>query len=277
MAVEQILKSWLRQKYTDNNTLKDRYKQEDPVNSGDTLVVPDTSNSLADDVDINTLVTSLRKMQGNVYLRHSSLWDSVDVSNVTEGALILQNKKSDVDDLVTDLLAMCANYSKTLCAVYSNNPVANFTRFDTNARFSQNSGNASFGFNHSNLKFTFNRTNSSNGFNSTNGRCTQNSARCSKVSGRVTYTKQLSNISFTQNSGNSSNGNNTNKVSGGGFFQDNDSTSFGFFSSNVSSFSQNSTNLISFTQCSTNFSQRFNQSFIVKSDGSTIDYVNLVD
>ena len=94
MAAEQILKSWLRQKYTDNNTLRTRY------NSGDSLTVPDTSNSLADDTDINTLVTSLRKMQSNTYLRYSPLWSSVNINNVAQGDLIAQTKKTSIDKLI---------------------------------------------------------------------------------------------------------------------------------------------------------------------------------
>ena len=137
MAAEQILKSWLRQKYTDNNTLRTRY------NSGDSLTVPDTSNSLADDTDINTLVTSLRKMQSNTYLRYSPLWSSVNINNVAQGDLIAQTKKTSIDNLMADLLAMCANNVKnpTGCPHQPNVPTAfgahngdgaNFTSFTNN-------------------------------------------------------------------------------------------------------------------------------------------------
>lgn len=56
MAVELILKNWLRTKYQNNNTLKSTY------NVGTTLTVPDTSNSSAKASDMNALLTSLRAM-----------------------------------------------------------------------------------------------------------------------------------------------------------------------------------------------------------------------
>lgn len=142
---DQILKSWLRQKYTDNNTLKTTFQESNnPDSSGDTLVVPNTSNTLAEDTDINTLVASLRKMQNNTYLRHSPLWSSVNIQNVSEGALIAEPKKTDIDNLMTDLLAMHARYSKTAtgCNYAPNTPTAfgsNDTRFTS---FGNNSGNA---------------------------------------------------------------------------------------------------------------------------------------
>ena len=54
MAAEQILKSWLREKYNYNNTLKSSF------GSGTTLTVPDASNSKAVTSDMNNLLASLR-------------------------------------------------------------------------------------------------------------------------------------------------------------------------------------------------------------------------
>ena len=246
MAVEQILKSWLRTKYTDNNTLKTTY------GAGTTLTVPDTSNSLADDTNINTLLASLRAMQSNVYLRYSPLWSSVNISDVTAGSLIAQTKKTDIDNLIADLKAMCANYSKTaICAYDATNATGftqnngNITRFSQNSgnatRFSQNSSNASYGFNHAfNERYTFNRSNSPN---------------------------------FVFRSGS------------GGFFRYDDETSFGFFGSNSPTFGFFSTNSPTFgffasnsptfTQNSANFSRQFNYSFIVKSDKTTTSHTNV--
>lgn len=266
MAVEQILKSWLRTKYTDNNTLRSTF------GSGTTLTVPDTSNSLAQDTDINPLLASLRAMQSNEYLRYSALWSSVNLTNVADGNLIAQSKKTSIDNLIADLKAMCANYSKTpICAYNAANATAfsqnstnatafsqnsgNVTRFSQNSgnvsSFSQNSSNASYGFNHSfNERYTFNRKHSTN---------------------------------FVFRSGS------------GGFFRDSDSTSFGFFGSNSPSFGffgsnsptfgffasnsptfgHNATNSPTFTQNAANFSRQFNYSFIVKSDKTTVSHSNI--
>ena len=176
MAVELILKNWLRTKYQNNNTLKSTY------NVGTTLTVPDTSNSSAKASDMNALLTSLRAMQSNVYLRYSPLWGSVDLTNIDAGTLIADQQKLDINNLITDLLAMNARYSKnpteftdraSNATAFTNNTgnVTTFTQNSTNASafsnngsnvstFTQNSSNAtSFVFFDANLQFTFNSTN----------------------------------------------------------------------------------------------------------------------
>ena len=264
MAVEQILKSWLRQKYTDNNTLYSSY------GAGTNLTVPNTSNTSALATDINTLVTSLRAMQSNVYLRYSPLWSTVDITNVTAQNLILETKKTAIDSLLNDLLAMNANYSKT--PTDFTNKTANVSTFGHNAsnatafsqnngnvtRFTQNSGNVtrfsrdngtSYGFNHTNEKYTFNRSNSPN----------------------FVFRAGFSNF-FRDSDSTSYTFFNTNSPTFG-FFASNSPT-FGFFASNSPTFTQDSTNATRFTR-DTRFSQRFNYSFIVKSDGSTTSHSNV--
>ncbi len=223
MAAEQILKSWLRQKYTDNNTLKTNYSD------GDSLPVPNTSNSLAEDTDINTLVTSLRKMQTNTYLRHSPLWSSVNVQNVSEGALIAETKKTDIDNLMTDLLAMNARYSKTPteCNYAPNTPTAfgsNDTRWTS---FSNNPANAT----------SFDRT-------------------C---------------FFWGSNYGSNKNGN-TRRFTFSNFAEY--ATGFG---QGGGTFTQRSGNVTAFGAHTLTFTQRFNASFIVKSDGGIITNTNVVD
>ena len=145
MAVEQILKSWLRSRYTDNNTLKSTF------NAGSTLTVPDTSNSTAEDTDMNTLLTSIRAMQSNVYLRHSPLWSTVDLTAVSEGGIIAETKKTDIDNLTADLLQMCANYSYTLnpAVCVQDTQASAFSKDSRSSGNSNNSRASSFGSNNS--------------------------------------------------------------------------------------------------------------------------------
>lgn len=233
MAVESVLKSWLRQKYTDNNTLKSRF------GSGTTLTVPDTSNSLAQDTDINTLLTSLRAMKTNVYLRYSPLWSSVNVDNVSEGTLIAQSKKTGIDNLMTDLLAMCVNYSKTPTE-YSNSPQSSSYGNEQSLWFaynSQASGFTQFG----NAGFSFNSVNGT--LNTLNG-CRQTSyGQCANYRASSSYFRYDTNAS-------------------------------GFNNDQSARFTRNDGNNTRFT-LHTQFSQRFNYSFIVKSDRSTTSHSNI--
>lgn len=231
MAVEQILKSWLQTKYTDNNTLKSRF------GSGTTLIVPDTSNSLAQDTDINTLVTSLRKMQTNTYLRHSPLWSSVNINNVAQGDLIAQTKKTDIDNLMTDLLAMCANYSKLPICVHNPNVVTSFT-----ANCSDTSNFTSFTNNASNYSVTtFSQTCFFWGSNY-GPSFFSNTTRPYRFETNFSQTTYSSNGSCSK---------------GGGTFSRNSRAVYG--------------------NHEVMFAKRFNASFIVKSDRSTTTNTNVVN
>lgn len=243
MPIEQILKSWLRQKYIDNNTIKDTYKQEDPVYSGDTLVVPDTSNSLAEDTDINTLVTSLRKMQNNTYLRYSPLWSSVNINNVAEGNLIAVTKKNDVDNLITDLLGMCADYSKELaCTSHQPNVATSYTRDCAHA----NNFSA-----FSNVHTVFSQS-------------TSFSQRCNfyPFNRGANFGSNSRIFSFSTNFSQSC----------GQFSQ---STSFS--SNGGGTFSHTPGQVAVYGNHEVTFGHRFNASFIVKSDRSIVTHSNLVD
>ena len=236
MAAEEILKSWLRQKYTDNNTLRTNY------GSGDSLTVPDTSNTLADDTDINTLVTSLRKMQSNTYLRYSPLWSSVNIDNVAQGDLIAQTKKTYIDNLMTDLLAMCANNTKTqVCTPYNPNTPTSFTAHNADtANFTAFSNNAS------NLSFS-----QSTSWDETCFFWGSNyGANYSGNSRRFTFSNYAEFASFSQTARFNSRGGGT--------------------------FSHRSGNAV-FGAHTLTFTQRFNASFIVKSDRSTTTHSNIVD
>ena len=279
MAVgDQILKSWLRQKYTDNNTLKSTF------GSGTTLTVPDTSNSSASDTDINTLVTSLRAMRDNVYLRYSPLWSSVNIDNVSDGTLIAHTKKKDIDDLTTDLLAMNARYTKTATEFAKrDNNVSTFTFNSANAVYSRNSrvssfeqfSNAQFAFNSSNLTGN-NRSTANFGFNTSNNVGFQffsanGSTGSFSNNFRASFTRNYRVSSFTQTSQSFSQ--NTRK-STSSFFNFTNNPSFSNDTARVSSFTQNSGNATAFTR-DTRFSQRFRYDFTVKSDGSTVTNSNV--
>ena len=204
MAVEQILKSWLRSRYTDNNTIKTTF------NAGSTLTVPDTSNSSAEDTDMNTLLTSLRAMQSNVYLRHSPLWSQVDLTAVSEGGIIAQAKKTDIDNLTADLLQMCANYSYGLVG-----SCVNDSRVSSFGQDSRSSGNS----NDSRVS-SFSRNGDVAGWSqNTNGR-------------RSNYTRRTLAGSFFNNT--RSNGNSNNSRSSG----NSNDTSNDSFTNKTANFSQ---------------------------------------
>ena len=201
MAVEQILKSWLRSRYTDNNTINTTFS------AGSTLTVPDTSNSTAEDTDINPLLTSLRAMQTNVYLRHSPLWSTVDLTAVSEGGIIAETKKTDIDNLTADLLQMCADYSYGLVgSCTEDSRVSSFgqdSRSSGNsndsraAGFSQNNQVSGWGQNGSNGRRSYGRRTLASGFFN-NGRSTGNSNN-GQSSGN---TNNTANASFSNNTAN---------------------------------------------------------------------------
>lgn len=237
MAVgDNILKSWLRQKYTDNNTLKTRF------GSGSSLTVPDTSNSSAAATDINTLVTSLRAMQSNTYLRHSPLWSSVNIANVSAGTSIAHTKKVDIDNLMTDLLAMCANNTKTPtgCNYRANTP----TSFTANDAHTNNF--TAFTNNASNLSFSQSTSWDETCFfwGSNYGSNYRGNTR------RFTFSNFAEFASFSQTARFDSRGGGT--------------------------FTQRSGNAV-FGAHTLTFTQRFNASFVVKSDRSTTTNSNVVD
>jgi hypothetical protein len=92
-------------------------------------------------------------MQTNTYLRYSPLWSSVNINNVSASDIIANTKKDSIDNLITDLLAMCVNYSKT---------PTEYAKNDSNATaFTFNSSNATaFTNNTANVTtFTQNSTN----------------------------------------------------------------------------------------------------------------------
>ena len=238
MAVgDNILKSWLRQKYTDNNTLKTNY------GSGTTLNVPNTSNSLADDTDINTLVTSLRAMQSNTYLRYSPLWSSVNIQNVSEGSLIAHTKKVDIDNLMTDLLAMCANQSIS--------PTGNNYRPNTPTAFGAHNADSanftSFTNNASNLSFSQSTSWDETCFFWGSNYGSQKSGNTR----RFTFSNFAEFASFSQTARFDSRGGGT--------------------------FSHRSGNVTAFGAHTLTFTQRFNASFIVKSDRSLTTNSNIIN
>lgn len=257
MAVETILKSWLSQKYADNNTLKTNYSV------GTSLTAPSESNPTASASHINNLLTSLQAMKTNVYLRYSPKWGT-EQTLVTAGNPISRTKKDEIDALVNDLLAMNARYSKTQTE-YTNR-TGNITSYTQNSSnntgFSQNDSNASRFTQFGNLQFTFNsanrvgndRTNPVYSRDTKQGSFTQDS----RATGFTFNASRWS--SFSQNSTNcaqnsANNARNSNRT-GVLRFTGNDSrvASNGRFTFNASRgvFTQNSTNASGFANRSSN-------------------------
>lgn len=278
MSDSLLLKQWLSDQLNIVNiTEKNVGKNISSLNFDDTVAKADG--------DINELINLINSLSSNTYLKHSDLWDDINLSVMSSGQMISSTLKDNIELLNDDLSKMCANYSQrttTTCqhnsanaSTFSQNQVKSFTQHSGNSGFTFNSSRSSFSQNTQGSSFSQNSTNanfspqnkyggSSSGFsqrsmNATGVLFSQFSSNRSGSTFSFNATNSSGIPSFTENNTNSTTSFTFDSANSRGFsFNSTNSTgSFSFNNSNRSGFSQNSTNS-TFTFNSNNQTFAFN-------------------